>query len=99
MHATAYIKQYAWKIMNTTIKHVSHKVTLNHLDVRDWWEFAFSPCIDIKISKAGCGPLGAAIEYVYDAGSTTCPSAMFYRLSMGCHTVSPAPVWVRIPGP
>ena len=21
------------------------------------------------------------------------------RLSMGCHTVSPAPVWVRIPGP
>ena len=22
-----------------------------------------------------------------------------YRLSMGCHTVSPAPVWVRIPGP
>ena len=22
-----------------------------------------------------------------------------YRLSMGCYTVSPAPVWVRIPGP
>ena len=25
--------------------------------------------------------------------------AWLYRLSMGCHTVSPAPVWVRIPGP
>ena len=25
--------------------------------------------------------------------------SMLYRLSMGCHTVSPAPVWVRIPGP
>ena len=24
---------------------------------------------------------------------------MVYRLNMGCHTVSPAPVWVRIPGP
>ena len=24
---------------------------------------------------------------------------LIYRLSMGCHTVSPAPVWVRIPGP
>ena len=64
------------KKMNTTVKHVSHKVTLNHLDVREWWEFASSRCIDIKISKAVCGPLGAAIEYLYDAGSTTCPTAI-----------------------
>ena len=26
-------------------------------------------------------------------------SLMLFRLSMGCHTVSSVPVWVRIPGP
>ena len=31
--------------------------------------------------------------------SRTYRGTVLYRLSMGCHTVSPARVWVRIPGP
>ena len=39
-------------------------------------------------NKHGCGPVDDIKK-----------RNMLYRLSMGYHTVSPAPVWVRILGP
>ena len=64
------------KMMHATLKQATRYLTFNHTYVREWWEFAFSCCIDIKISKAGCSPLGAAIEYKYDTGTTTHYKAM-----------------------
>ena len=37
--------------------------------------------------------------YACEVLSHSWNSTLLCRLSMGCHTVSPAPVWVRIPGP
>ena len=40
-----------------------------------------------------------AYEHIYYTCTQIKIPPMIYRLSMGCHTVSPAPVWVRILGP
>ena len=36
---------------------------------------------------------------ISSTGASSSKVLQLYRLSMGCHIVSPAPVWVRITGP
>ena len=65
---------------------------------------SFSCCLITKGRKQQQKPLplinGSPTRiYLLKNVLTNCdPETILYRLSMGCHTVSPAPVWVRIPG-